>query len=214
MAAAIPYALLAASAALQYRNTTQTAKRQDAEAAAGIRQQSKKQGEADAKVAEEVQRLAASTAEDERARGLGSFMDTLRRTSGAAGSGLGGPGGEAFQQAAGEALTGVSDYGRGNADLLSRIDAAQQQRQGEAFGYGRLGTDLGLIGRESAGDAFINQLRLQGIRRNAGMDLAAGLLASGAGSMGGGATGANTLGASRGSLSKSNTGFKNYGGGP
>lgn len=214
---AIALALAAASAGAQYYNTKKTEGRQDAQAAAGIRQQGEKQKQADAKVAAEVERMKASTAEDERARSLSQFMDTLRRSKGQAE--VGGVGGEAYREAANEATTGVADYGSRMAGLLSRIDAPTAQRQGEAFGYGRLGTDLDLIGREAAGDNFINELRLRGIRRNAGIDLAAGLLAAGSGAVGGGAAsagsvGTNALGASRGSTTKTYSGYKNYGGGP
>lgn len=210
---ALALALAAASAGLQYQNTKKTTERQDAQAAAGIRQQGERQKQADAKVADEVERLKASTAEDERAASLGSFMDALRKTKGSATAGLEGPGGEAFRLAAEEASTGVQNKAAADASLLARIDAAGQQRQGEGFGYGRLGTDLSLIGRQAAGDDFLNQLRLSSIRRNAGLDLAAGLMSAGSGAaMGGGGAAGNTLGASRGALTKQNAGFKNYGG--
>jgi len=97
------------------------------------------------------------------------------------------------------------------------------QRQGEAFGYGHLATDIGLIGRESAGQRFIDELRLNSIRRSAGMDLAAGLMGAASGAVGAGASAAGAAGtAASGGMTASNgtanlvgSGFYNpYAGGP
>jgi hypothetical protein len=62
------------------------------------------------------------------------------------------------------------------AGLLSRIDAPGRQRQREGFGFGRLASDLGTIGRASAGDDFLTQLRLRGIRENPWRQAAASVL--------------------------------------
>ena len=40
------------------------------------------------------------------------------------------------------------------------------QRQREATSAGKLGTDIGMIGRESKGQQFIDDLRLRAIRRS------------------------------------------------
>lgn len=190
---AIALALMAAGTGLQYKNTQDTLKRQDATAADGIRRQGVHQREADAKVNAEVEKLKASSAEDERARAQGQYMDALRKRGGNAQAGLDtAVGSDAFREGAAEAATGVQQYGRDRAGLMARIDAPGLQRQGEAFGYGRLGTDLGLIGRESSGDNFINELRLRSIRRNAGKDLLAGLMTGGGGALLGAGSGASS----------------------
>lgn len=186
--------LAAASAGTQYYNTQQTAKRTDRALATSIRNQGEKERQATGRVNEEVEKLKGSTADASRRKSLDSYMETLLRNRGKSDNGLiGQPGGEAFQQAAARASEGVQDYGTTTADLMSRIDAPTMQRQQEAFGYGNLATDLGLIGREAKGMAFLDDLRYRkASQRNAGLDALSALLSGAAGGvagMGGGAGG-------------------------
>src|SRR5690606_13823221 len=67
------------------------------------------------------------------------------------------------------------------ASLMARIDAPTLQRQREGRSFGRLATDLGQIARFSAGDDFLTQLRLRGIRENPWV-MAGASVASGVGS--------------------------------
>lgn len=184
----VALALAAAAAGTSYYNTQQTAKRQDNALATSLTNQAKKQREADAKVNAEVEKVKASTAEDERRQAFSQYMDTLARGKQKADAGLEGQiGGAAFQSDAAAAKDAVAQYGAKNADLMARIDAPGLQRQGEAFGYGHLGTDLDLIGREAKGQAFLDELRLRAVRRNAGLDALSSFLggaASGAASGG------------------------------
>lgn len=180
----ISLALAAAAAGAQAHNTRQTAKRQDQQAAEGIRQQSARQREADAKVNEQVEALAGSTAEDARAKRLDDYLTGLRRNRSSMQAGLTPTiGSDAFRGDSARAAGDVQDYATRAADLMSRIDAPQMQRQGEAFGYGRLATDLGLIGRQAEGDDFINRLRMSAIRRNPWIDAASQVAGAYAGSM-------------------------------
>lgn len=175
---ALALAAMAASAGLQYSNTRQTAKRTDNEAAAGIRKQSGIQQRADARVNEEVDRLANSTAEDERATRTNEFMTALRNARGNSERGLEGMGlGEAFNVAAAGAKQDLRGQSARTAGQLATIDAAGLQRQGEGVAYGNLATDIGLLGRESGGQQFLTDLRTRAAsRRNPGMDAAAGFL--------------------------------------
>ena len=192
---AIGLALAAAAAGGQYYNTQQTAKRQDNQAALAIRNQSKIQKDADAKVNDEVTRLQGSNSADEAATRLDDYMNVLRANRARTENGLApNVGSTAFQTDASNAATGVNDYAAKTAGLLARIDAPQMQRQGEAFSYGNLGTDLGLIGRQSQGQNFIDQLKLNAIRRNAKIDLASGLMSAAGGSMAGAAGGGGGFG--------------------
>ena len=166
--------LAAAAAGAQQYNTRQTAKRQDQQAAAGIRQQGIRQQAADARVNEAVSELEGSTAEAARAQRLDEYMTGLRRNRGNMQSGLAPSiGSQAFRDDSARAAEDVQNYAERSAGLLSRIDAPAMQRQGEAFGMGNLATDIGLIGRQSAGDQFINDLRLRAIRRNPWIDAGA-----------------------------------------
>lgn len=167
--------LLVAAAAAQEYNSEQVAKHQDQQAAIGIMEQGRKQKQADSKVNDEVQKLASSNADDERATRLQDYMTTLARGKQTAQAGLNTPqiGGSAFQADASKAAGQVQDNAATTAGLMARIDAPGMQRQGEAFDYGNLATDLDLIKRQAAGEDFLNQLRIRAIRRNPWIDLAA-----------------------------------------
>lgn len=165
-------ALSAAGAGLQYKSTRDTAKREDSALAGQIANQSKRQREADAKVNEQVTDLEGSTSQDERAKRLDQYMQTLRTNRGKLESGLTPAiGSAAFKaDAAGDAAD-VQAHAGDTAGLMSRMDAGTLQRQGEAFGYGNLATDLSLIQNLARGDNFLDQLRVNRAgRRNAGMD--------------------------------------------
>jgi len=174
----------------QAYNTDRTEKKQDAALADSIRNQSKLQREADKKVNDQVAGLEGDTSADEEAGRMESYMDMLRTGRPGMQAGLAPTvGSSAFQLDARDAGEDVAAEARDTASLMSRIDAAGLQRQGEAFGYGNLATDIGLLGRQSSGQAFMDDLRMKGIRRNPWIDAAsqvAGGYASAAGAGGGG----------------------------
>ena len=151
----------------------QVADRQDEQTALAIQRQSMLERKADAKVNQQVQQLEGSTAEDERKQALGEYMDQLRQGRGQIEAGLTPTiGGSAFREDAANDAADVQKYAADTAGLMARIDAAGRQRQGEAFGYGNLATDSGLIGRQSAGEDFMSRLRMNSIRRNPWIDAA------------------------------------------
>lgn len=187
-------AMAAATAANQY-NTNKTLNRQDAEQADGIRRQSDIQKRTDDKVNDEVDSLEKSTAADERAARMTDYMKTLGTARGKTEEGLDNVGlGDAFNAAGDKAKGDLATTGNRTAGLLSGIDAAGLQRQGEAFSFGNLATDISLLGRESAGQQFLTDLRTRSIRRNPYIDGGAAILNGiGQGMAGGG--GAGTAGA-------------------
>lgn len=175
--------LAAASAGAQYYNTQNTAKKQDNQLADQIRNQSKYQREADAKVSAEVANLKGSTSASEKTQAMQAYMDNLVRNRNKLQTGL-------TPEAVGSAAFGadklasaaaVDARAANTANLMARMDAPTMQRQGEGFGFGQLASDLGLVGRKASGDNYLDELRLRGIRRNAGLDLAASLMGAGAG---------------------------------
>lgn len=185
----VPLLLTAASGAATYVNTQNTAKRTDNALADQIRNQGRKQSEADAKVNAEVAALENSRSEEHRAKSLDSYMDTLRKGRGQLEAGLTPTvGSDVFRADSADAAGDVQDFAADRAGLMARIDAPTDQRREEGFGYGRLGTDLDLIGREAAGLDWIDQLRVKrASQRNAGLDALSALLggaASAAGSKG------------------------------
>lgn len=183
----IPIALAVAGTALQQSENERVIRKQDEATAQGLLSQSKRQQEADRRVNDEVVSLENSGAADERAQRLGQYMTQLQRGRRQAVAGLEAPfGGAAFQADTGAARTGADAAAQTTAGLMSRIDAPQLQRQGEAFGYGRLATDIDMAARESRGQQFIDQMRLRAIRRRPEMDLLAGGLTAAGGAMGGG----------------------------
>lgn len=186
----IPIAIALAGTAAQQAETQRVERKQDEETAQGLLNQSRRQQEADRRVNDEIAQLETSTAADDRAQRLGQYMQQLQRGQRQALSGLNSPiGGATFQADAGAARAGANNTAATTAGLMSRIDAPQLQRQQEAFGYGKLATDLDMEARASRGQQFIDQLRLRQIRRRPEVDLLAGLATSAGGAMGGGGAG-------------------------
>lgn len=203
--AAIPLVMAAAGAGASYVNTQNTAKRQDEASAQAIRNQSLLQQKADAQVGDAVQKLQGSTSAASTAQRLDDYMNTLRRNKATTDNGLTPTiGSQAFQTDAANRAAGANNYAAQTAGLMARMDAPQMQRQQEGFDYGNLATDLGLIKRDSQGQSFLDQIRLNGIRRNSKMDLASGLLMAGAGGMMGGA---GSAGSGAGSTMKMPSGY-------
>lgn len=191
MAQAIPLIMAVAGAAAQQYNTNKTADRQDASVAEGIRRQSGIQKKADAKVNEQVDKLAASRSDDERATRMSDYMKTLTTARKKTDTGLENAAlGEAFNAAGADARASLAAQGAERANLMAGIDAAGLQRQGEATDFGRLATDLSLVGRESEGQRFLTDLRTRSIRRNPWIDAGAAALSGAASGMAGGMGGA------------------------
>jgi len=186
----VPIAIMAAGALAQQSENDRVIRKQDQETAQGLLNQSRRQQEADRRVNDEIAQLETSTAADDRAQRLGQYMQQLQRGQRQALSGLNSPiGGATFQADAGAARAGADNAAATTAGLMSRIDAPQLQRQQEAFGYGKLATDLDMEARASRGQQFIDQLRLRQIRRRPEVDLLAGLATSAGGAMAGGGGG-------------------------
>jgi hypothetical protein len=196
----IALALAAAAAGTSAYNTNKTNHRIDEENAAGLRRQNEKQRKADTVVDKLIKDTGDSSPEGEKNNAMAQFQKALAASSGMTNSGLGGVAGasDRFNTEQQQAATGVSQYGNEVADRLARIDAPRYQRQREGNMRDTAGVDIGIIKRESAGEEFLNKLKLQGIRRNPWLDAAATAMSSYAGSMGG-ASAAGSAGAAGGS---------------
>lgn len=186
----IPLAIMAAGTLAQQSETERVTRKQDEATAQGLLSQSRRQQDADRRVSDEVNNVAASTSADERAQRLGEYVTQLQRGRKQAVAGLEAPfGGTTFQADTGAARAGADAAAQTTAGLMSRIDAPQLQRQGEAFGYGRLATDIDMAARDSRGQQFVDQMRLRAIRRRPEVDLLAGLATAAGGAMAGGGGG-------------------------
>lgn len=191
----VALAAAAAAAGGSYVNTQNMEKRQDNQAVLGIRNQSKIQKEADAKVNDAVAKLADSNAASAKDARLNDYLGVLRRNRDTTNNGLTpNIGSNTFQADSAQAANDANSYTTKNAGLLSRIDAPAIQRQQEGFDYGNLATDIGMIGRQSQGQNFLDQLKLNRIRRNAKIDLGVGLASAVAGGAAGSTGNAGSTG--------------------
>lgn len=172
----VPLVLSAVSAGASAKNTYDTAKRQDNEMAAGIAAQADRQRQADQRVSQEVQAIENSSPEAERAAAQDQFLTQLRQSRAQQGGDarVGATSNE-FNKDAAQSESNVVDFGKATATRLARIAAPGRQRTNEQVSFGRLGSDLGTIGRNSQADAFLSQLRARGIQRNPWIDAAAGV---------------------------------------
>jgi hypothetical protein len=186
-------ALAAAAAGTSYYNTRQTANKQDSAAAAGIRSQADRQRQADARTNQIIDAQAASTPDAAKMDTLGQYMQQVRASAAGAGRGIqqAGATSQAAEESAADAALGVSSYGGKIAELMAAMDAPQLQRRQEAVSMARGGSDIERVASFAGGDNFLNQLRLQGIRRNPWLDafssFAGGAASGAAGGWGGGA---------------------------
>lgn len=182
-AAWVPLVIGALGAGASAYNTREVAKDQDQAAAAGIRLQAQRQQEADQRVSQEVSAMEQSSPEAARKQATDDFLGQLRRTRGQAVAG--GPAGasQRYAQDLESASGDVTDFGTKVADTMARISAPSLQRQSEGQSFARTASDLGTIGRNAQGDAFLNQLRLNSIRRDPWIDAGAGLAGGVAGGM-------------------------------
>lgn len=171
-AAAIPIIAAVVGAGAQMYNTNQVNKRQDQALAASINDQNKRQRDADARVNLTLDRQQGSNSAGDQASAMSQYLAQLRRTQGQATAGLDQVGAvsDRYAQGASEAGRGIQDYSSGIADIFSRIDAPNMQRQREGIEFGRLGGDLGTIGYLSDSDRYLGDLRMRAIRRNPWID--------------------------------------------
>lgn len=181
---AVAAAIVAAGASVY--NTNRVGKKQDQAVAQGIREKSKVQRRADAKIADELTNLERSTSADEQQTTMGQYQNALRGTDrqAQAGQALTGLSKE-YDAATGAAQGRTNDYLSQVINSLSRIDAAGLQRQGEGMRMADLGTNLSVLGREAGGIDYLANMRAQGVRRDPAIDaFAAGLNAYAGGASG------------------------------
>ena len=183
----IPLVMAAVGTAASAYNTNQTAKRQDNQLAAQLRQQAAKQHEADAKTAQLIQAQAASSDADERAGSLAQYTKTLQQHQRQAVNPLQVQGAvsDAYKRAGSDAALGIANFGANQANMVSSIDAPTQQRQNDQFVMDRYKNDIDNISRFSRGDDFLADMKLRAIRRNPWIDAGASLANSYAGSSAG-----------------------------
>jgi hypothetical protein len=171
----VPLVIGAISAGAQYYNTQQTAKRQDNALAAQLRADASKQRQADQQTAQLINKTRASTDADEKAGALAKFTQAVAANRANAERPMltQGAVSDAYKAAGSNAALGMAAKAGGLADLVSSIDAPRQQRQNDVRDFDDYRNAIGMIRRDSAGDDFLAQMRLRGIKRNPWIDAAA-----------------------------------------
>jgi hypothetical protein len=196
----VPAAIAAVGAGAQAYDTHRVAKRQEEEATTLMKNQQRKQKEADSRINDELGQLQGSGPDEERKAAFEAFMAQLRTNSGAAGgtADIGGAS-DRFKQDTEQSQADIANYGSNRADTLSRIIAPTRQRQGEGQSIGRMGSDIDGIARDARAREFLDQLRIQGIRTNPWVQGVGGAMQAAGGAMAGGALGgAKTIAGSAG----------------
>lgn len=173
---AVPLLISGAATGAQVLNQEAAARRADRLTAMGIRQQGLRQREVNTRVDDQIGQIAGSNPAAEEQQANAQYMEQLRRSRAQARGAPGVPGASdryVEDVGAGDAMVD-STAGR-VAQLMARANAPLLQRDRELQGLDRLRSDVGVIGRASEGDAFLNQLRVRGVRPNPWVNAAAGV---------------------------------------
>lgn len=161
--------LTAVGGGTSYINEQNALKRQDRQAAEGIRRQGELSRKSNMRVNDQVQDIAGSTGEAERAQSLEGFLNALRQSDESATGGLPGVAGANARYAedveAGRSK--VRTEGTERAGRLSRIDAPLYQRMNEGHRVGRTAQDVGELGRQSTAEDYLTRLRVAAEQPNA-----------------------------------------------
>jgi hypothetical protein len=175
----IPLAISALGAGAQWYGSDQALKSQDRAAAQGIQTQAANQRQADYAVNASVDKLGQSSPEASRVTATNDFLGQLRRNRSQATPGATPGGSSRYESDMAGAGKDVADFGTQEAGILGRVNAPAMQREQEGISFNRLHSDLNQIGRNSAGDQFLTQLRMRSAQPNPWLN-AAGSVAQGA----------------------------------
>lgn len=183
--------------------TKQVAKKQDNIAAQGIRQQGENQRKVNKSLNKTLDDTEKSNPNGAKKKANDAYLQAIQAAMGGANKNLVGNSalGE-FNDGAEAASWQAQDYAGNIAGLLSRVDAGTQQRQAEGNLLGDFTMDANRLGGDIQGDAFLNRLRMGGVRRNPYLDAAAGVAQGWASSGGGGGSGSGMTSAT------ADTGFR------
>jgi hypothetical protein len=176
----IPTVLAAVSAGGQAVNQNNANQRAQNAEVQNIAQQQQYRQQANDQVKNLTQQIATNNPQTLANAETSQFVNTLRKNE--AGSAAGGTtandpnnfgapvsalpqniGGASkqYQNSAKASQQETQQYGNTEAGQMSAIDSAVRQRQNEGLALNTLGTNLNLIGANSAATGFVNQLRAQ-----------------------------------------------------
>ena len=191
-----------AASAVSYENTQQTQHKQDNQLATSLRQQGQLQQSENAKANQLIQKSAVSNPDQIKKSLLGQFAAQIANNGDNSTTNLhqAGKVSSSYAKAASDAQAGISKYGADQSGLQADMQAPALQRQNEAANLSQFSSDLTGTRMQSAGEEYINNLRLKAIQPNPWMSgLSQGLgafsqayAAKGASGAGGGGTALNT----------------------
>lgn len=156
--------------------------RQEREAAQGILRQSALNREADTRVAQTTQQIAASNPDAERNAKRATYTDALRKSLGLRSGAVpvNGAVSDRYAQEASDTQDQTEADAAQLADTTAAIEAPIYQRQNEGVAVNNAGVDLSMLKGRSAGQDYLTRLRMAMQRPNGGL-MAGGQLLSGAG---------------------------------
>jgi hypothetical protein len=144
-------------------NQNQALRRKDKQAAEGIRRQGDIQSDSNARVGEQIEDIASSTGQSEKAQSLEGFLNAIRAAKGDTEGALSSPIAAAnprFAEQVAGGKAGIAKAGAEQSGRLSRIDAPRFQRINEGARIGRTGSDLSEQARRSTAEDFLTRLRV------------------------------------------------------
>lgn len=191
----IPYIIAAVGTAATIVNQRNVAHKQDQELASQIRAQGQKQQLADARTATLIQSQKDLSDAPDKAKSQAAYNKDLALKAPQSTAALQGPAAAsaAYAKDKSDAALGVAQYGNQQADWLSSIQAPGMSRQRNIIeNIDPYRNDIGLIARNNQGDNFLSNMRLRGIRPNAGLSLIAGIAGGASSAMAAGGYGAGS----------------------
>lgn len=167
----------AASSTVGAVNNNQALRRQDRQAAEGIRRQSEISRKANARVDDQISDVADATGEEQQGEALDGFLNALRESRGATEGALDpvAAANPRFAERVDAGKTDLVERGGARADLLSRIDGPLRLRQSEGDAFRRTAGDIGEFGRQSTAEDFLTRLRVSEERPNGFIDALAAI---------------------------------------
>ena len=164
-----------ASAAVSAYSASQTAKKQDKAAAAGISKQAEEQRRANARLNETLQFFEKSGSKDIREQLSSQYSQAtkLKQNQALAGLDAGGEESDAFKARAKAGSAETIARAGGFGDLFARIDAPVDQRLKEGYERGDLGSDLSVYGRNSSAIDYLTRMNVNGVQPNPWLGIAA-----------------------------------------
>lgn len=180
---ALPLLASAGGQVIQQKAQNGLLEQQRAEAAANAFKQAQMNREADTRVAQTVQKIAQSNPEAETQAKRVSYLDALRKSSGARAGVQGSPGAvsAAYAQDSADAAAKTEAEAVQDASLQADVEAPMAQRMREGVDLNNTNVDLSLLKNRAAGQDYLSRLRMAMKRPNGGLQAVGGLL-SGAGS--------------------------------